>query len=62
MSLCKLKDSEVFEIRKVVSEHFCSVDECRGYQAQATASVIGELMRWRLLWTEVQWDKVDDVW
>ena len=52
----------MFEIRKVVSEHFCLVDECRGYKAQATASVIGELMRWRLLWTEVQWDKVDDVW
>lgn len=41
----KLKDTEVFEIRKVVSEHLCSVEERGGYQSQATTSVIGELMR-----------------
>lgn len=41
----KLKDGEVFEIRKVVSEHLCTVDERGGYQTQATSSVIGELMR-----------------
>lgn len=41
----KLKDAEVFEIRKVISEHSCTVDERGGYQTQATATVIGELMR-----------------
>lgn len=41
----KLKEADVFEIRKVVSEHLCSVDERGGYQTQATSSVIGELMR-----------------
>lgn len=41
----KLKEADVFEIRKVVSEHLCSVDEREGYQTQATSSVIGELMR-----------------
>ncbi|XP_033139774.1 uncharacterized protein LOC117133063 [Brassica rapa] len=41
----KLKDADVFEVRKVVSEHTCSIDERGGYQTQATSSVIGELMR-----------------
>lgn len=41
----KLKDADVFEVRKVVSQHSCSIDECGGYQTQATSSVIGELMR-----------------
>lgn len=41
----KLKDAEVFEIRKVIPEHYCTVDERGGYQTQATSTVIGELMR-----------------
>ncbi|KAL0655874.1 hypothetical protein Bca4012_076458 [Brassica carinata] len=41
----RLKDAEVFEIRKVVPEHLCSIDERGGYETQATAAVIGELMK-----------------
>ncbi|CAN7062787.1 unnamed protein product [Brassica oleracea var. botrytis] len=41
----KLKEADVFEIRKVVPDHLCTVDERGGYQTQATSSVIGELMR-----------------
>lgn len=41
----KLKDADVFEIRKVIPEHTYSVDERGGYQTQATSAVIGELMR-----------------
>lgn len=41
----KLKDAKVFEIRKVISDHSCTIDERGGYQTQATATVIGELMR-----------------
>lgn len=41
----RLKDSAVFEVRKVVIAHTCSIDERGGYQAQATAAVIGELMK-----------------
>lgn len=41
----KLKDADVFEVWKVVSQHSCSIDERGGYQTQATSSVIGELMR-----------------
>ncbi|WZZ80584.1 hypothetical protein YC2023_101156 [Brassica napus] len=41
----KLKEADVFEIRKVVTDHLCTVDERGGYQTQATSSVIGELMR-----------------
>ncbi|KAF3589389.1 hypothetical protein F2Q69_00028806 [Brassica cretica] len=41
----KLKDADVFEVRKVVSQHSCSIDERGGYQTQATSSVIGELIR-----------------
>ncbi|WZY94180.1 hypothetical protein YC2023_066509 [Brassica napus] len=41
----KLKDSEVFEVRKLVSVHTCSIAERGGYQGQATSAVIGELMK-----------------
>lgn len=41
----RLKDSEVFEVRTLVSDHTCSIDQRRGYQCQATSGVIGELMR-----------------
>lgn len=41
----KLKDAKVFEIRRVIPEHTCSIDERGGYETQATATVIGELMR-----------------
>lgn len=41
----RLKDADVFEVRKVVPEHVCSVDDRGGYQTQATAAVIGELMK-----------------
>lgn len=41
----RLKDAEVFEIRKVVPEHQCSIDERGGYETQATAAVIGELLK-----------------
>lgn len=41
----RLKDADVFEVRKVIPEHVCSVDDRGGYQSQATAAVIGELMK-----------------
>ncbi|KAL0733718.1 hypothetical protein Bca4012_009928 [Brassica carinata] len=41
----RLKDAEVFEIRKVVPEHLYSIDERGGYETQATAAVIGELLK-----------------
>lgn len=41
----RLKDCDVFEIRTYESRHQCTIDERGGYQNQATASVIGMLMR-----------------
>ncbi|XP_048611970.1 uncharacterized protein LOC106448752 [Brassica napus] len=41
----KLKDSEVFEVRKLAIVHTCSIAERGGYQGQATSVVIGELMK-----------------
>ncbi|XP_013705009.1 uncharacterized protein LOC106408865 [Brassica napus] len=41
----RLKDSELFEIRSIINNHTCSVNVRGGYQTQATASVIGELMK-----------------
>ncbi|XP_013633305.1 PREDICTED: uncharacterized protein LOC106339011 [Brassica oleracea var. oleracea] len=41
----KLKDSEVFEVRKLSIVHTCSIAERGGYQGQATSVVIGELMK-----------------
>ncbi|KAF3498279.1 hypothetical protein DY000_02055440 [Brassica cretica] len=41
----RLKDCDVFEIRTYESRHQCTIDERGGYQHQATASVIGMLMR-----------------
>ncbi|CAN7092078.1 unnamed protein product [Brassica rapa subsp. narinosa] len=41
----KLKDAKVFEIRKVIPEHSCSIDDRGGYQRQATSTVIGEILR-----------------
>ncbi|XP_018448738.2 uncharacterized protein LOC108820271 [Raphanus sativus] len=41
----RLKESEIFEVRKLVKVHTCSIEERGGYQSQATAAVIGELMK-----------------
>ena len=41
----RLKDSEVFEVRKLVSAHTCSIADRGGYQSQATSAVIGELLK-----------------
>ncbi|XP_018461911.2 uncharacterized protein LOC108832956 [Raphanus sativus] len=40
-----LKDSDVFQIRTYEGKHTCTIDVRGGYQQQATASVVGELMR-----------------
>ncbi|XP_018487547.2 uncharacterized protein LOC108858060 [Raphanus sativus] len=41
----RLKDSDVFEVRKVDHIHTCSIADRGGYQSQATSAVIGELMK-----------------
>lgn len=41
----RLKESDVFEVRSLVRQHTCSIIERGGYQTQATASVIWELMK-----------------
>lgn len=41
----RLKDCDVFEVRRFVSDHACSINERGGYQVQATAAVVGELMK-----------------
>ncbi|XP_018462581.2 uncharacterized protein LOC108833668 [Raphanus sativus] len=41
----RLKDSDVFEVRKVDPIHSCSITDRGGYQGQATSAVIGELMK-----------------
>lgn len=43
----KLKDSDIYEIRKLDSEHTCSVDDRSGYQSLATHHVVGEMMKAR---------------
>ncbi|XP_056847461.1 uncharacterized protein LOC108831235 [Raphanus sativus] len=43
----KLKDSDVYEIRKLDSIHTCSVDDRSGYQSQVTHQVVGEIMKAR---------------
>ncbi|XP_048605298.1 uncharacterized protein LOC125582897 [Brassica napus] len=47
----RLKDCEVFEIRKVCSYHCCSINDRAGYQNQATACVVGELMKTKFVGT-----------
>ncbi|KAL0655909.1 hypothetical protein Bca4012_076493 [Brassica carinata] len=41
----KLKDSDVYEIRKLDPIHTCSVDDRSGYQSQVTHHVVGEIMK-----------------
>lgn len=43
----KLKDSDVYEIRKLDPIHTCSVDDRSGYQSQVTHHVVGEMMKAR---------------
>ena len=43
----KLKDSDVYEIRKLNPIHTCSVDDKSGYQSQVTHHVVGEMMKAR---------------
>ncbi|KAL0877452.1 hypothetical protein Bca101_027157 [Brassica carinata] len=40
-----LKNTELFEVRKVYLHHSCSVDDRSGYQSQATHAVIGEMTK-----------------
>lgn len=41
----RLKDCDVFEVRKFESTHTCSINERANYQNQATSAVVGELMK-----------------
>ncbi|XP_048619968.1 uncharacterized protein LOC106363993 [Brassica napus] len=43
----KLKDSDVYEIRKLDPIHTFSVDDRSGYQSQVTHHVVGEIMKAR---------------
>ncbi|KAL0743246.1 hypothetical protein Bca4012_084759 [Brassica carinata] len=40
-----LKNTELYEVRRVELHHTCSVDDRSGYQNQATHTVIGEIMK-----------------
>ncbi|KAF2556311.1 hypothetical protein F2Q68_00013327 [Brassica cretica] len=42
-----LKNTELYEVRRVELVHTCSVDDKSGYQTQATHTVIGEMMKAR---------------
>lgn len=44
-----LKNTQLYEIRKVELNHSCTVDDRTGYQSQATHTVIGGMMRKNLL-------------
>ncbi|XP_022559956.2 uncharacterized protein LOC111206832 [Brassica napus] len=43
----KLKDSDVYQIRKLDPIHTCSLDDKSGYQSQVTHHVVGEIMKAR---------------
>lgn len=42
-----LKNTKLYEVRRVELVHTCSVDDKSGYQTQATHTVIGEMMKAR---------------
>ena len=43
----KLKDSDVYKIRKLDPIHTFSIDDRSGYQSQVTHHVVGEMMKAR---------------
>ncbi|KAF3494209.1 hypothetical protein DY000_02052371 [Brassica cretica] len=57
----KLKDSDVYEIRKLDPIHTCSVDDRSGYQSQVTHHVFGEMMKARFNAAIVAKIKVDSL-